>query len=289
MVKCMERIVITIRPAHSDQERLDVNDAMHQVIDAFRLLSEAEKAIASPQESFKWKLESASTNTPFTVVAVAEPIYPNVDISNQVRRVKAEFASGMRKLVKESAPPWWMTREALGIANAVFVRTTNGISNTEIEIAQDDRLILDRAEAAAGIKAVSAINAVSVEGELAARTSYGEIRGVMVAAGRYRNHPAIQVRTEQYGFVWCQLTGDKLISEFGDQHVVREIWEGKTIGVEGRLVYAEGGKLSRVEATNIREITAIPRINLADVLDKDFTAGLDPIEYLRQLHEGEIA
>lgn len=285
----MERIVITIRPTPSDAERLDVEDAMQQVIDAVKLMGEAEKAITSPQESFKWKLESASTKSPFTVVAVAEPVHPGIDISNQVRRVKAEFASGMRKLVNERAPAWWMDQRALSIAYSVFARTTNGISNTEIEISADEKIVVDRSQAVAGVAAVAAITAISVVGEIAARTAYGEIRGVMVAAGRYRNRPAIQARTDQYGFVWCQLANEGLIAEFGDRHVVREIWEGKTIGVEGRLIYADGGKLSRVEATSIREITTVPRVNLDDVLDKEFTAGLDPVEYLRRLHEGELA
>lgn len=285
----MERIVITIRPSPSSGERLDVSDAMNQVIDAFKLLSEVDQALASPRESFRWKLESASTNSPFTVVALAEPIIPGIDIENQVRKVKQEFSSGLRRLINESIPAWWMGPSALGLASSVFKRISNGISNTEIDLEQENSLLLDNSNALLGSRAISAITAISVEKDLAARTSYGELQGLMIAAGRYQGKPAIQIKTEQYGFVWCRFTTQELINEFGDAHAVSEVWEGRNIGVRGKLVYADGGKLSRIEADKVREIAGVPLISLEDVIDKDFTAGLDPIEYLRQLHEGELA
>src|SRR5690606_28459560 len=101
--------------------------------------------------------------------------------------------------------------------------------------------------------------------------------------------PAIQIRTEQYpGVIWCILPG-RLVEEFGDTHTMREIWEGKMIGVEGVLVYATGGKLSRIDVQSIRELKSAPPISLEEIRDEQFTAGLDPVEYLRQLHEGELA
>ena len=51
--------------------------------------------------------------------------------------------------------------------------------------------------------------------------------------------------------------------------------DGKTVGIQGRLFYASGGKLTRVEAVDIREITDAPYIDLNSVLDPDFTAGMD--------------
>ncbi len=115
--------------------------------------------------------------------------------------------------------------------------------------------------------------------------AFGEIEGVLVAAGRYRSKPAVQIRTELYGFVWCVLTG-KTIEQFGSEHRVSEVWEGRTVGVQGRLFYAKGSKLKQIEAAEVREIVAAPRINLADILDPEFTSGLDPNEYLKRLHEG---
>jgi hypothetical protein len=261
---------------------------MQQVIDYIKLFEEAERAIASPDESFEWKLEVASTNSPFRVVAVAESIYPDVDISTQVQKVKAEFLSGMRGLIQNSEPPWWMRQEAFILAQSVFARNQNGIGSTEIEVAANDTFFVDTAQAGAGIRAIAGISAIGVQADLGERIAFGEIEGFMVAAGRYKNRPSIQIRTELYGYVWCQLN-DNVVKKFGGEHRMSDIWEGKTLGVEGQLIYASGGKLSRIEVRDIREIQSAPPIDLDSVLDPDFTSGLDPIEYLHQLHEGEIA
>jgi hypothetical protein len=68
-----------------------------------------------------------------------------------------------------------------------------------------------------------------------------------------------------------------------------EVWQGKTVGVYGRLSYAAGGQLRRVEVIDMREITAAPPINLDSILDPNFTSGMDPHEYLQRLHDGELA
>jgi hypothetical protein len=88
--------------------------------------------------------------------------------------------------------------------------------------------------------------------------------------------------------VWCYVA-DALRERFGSEHRMDEVWKGKLIGVEGTLVYGTGGKLKRIDATDIREMSDTPPINLDSVVDPDFMGGLDPTEYLRQLYEGELA
>lgn len=283
----MERIVITIHPMPSDDGLLRVSDALQQVIDCLKLFEEAERAMASPQESFEWRLQRASTNTPFTVWAIAEPLDPAVDVSARVQSVKSEVSSGIRKLIQHSEPPWWMGPAAINLARSVFARTRNGIASTRIEFAPNETILIDRAQADAGVRAIEGISAINLDAELGEREAFGEIEGMMVAAGRYRGRPAIQIRSDLYGFVWCPLS-TTITQRFGSEHKMADVWEGRVIGVQGRLIYASGGKLSRIEVTDIREIEAAPPIDLDALLDPDFTAGLDPIEYLRQLHEGEL-
>jgi hypothetical protein len=284
----MERLKIIVHPLSSDAELLDAADAMQQVLDYLKLLEEVERAIGSPEESFDWKLESASTNTPLTVVAIPGAHNPTVNVDKHAKKAKTEFASGMRKLINDKEVPWWMSPEGLVRAQSIFTRTQNGIGNTEIQIADYDTLAIGRDEADRGIKAVVGLIAVSGDADIGGRIAYGEIEGLMSAAGRYHGRPAISIRTDLYGFVWCPLGGE-LVNEFGEEHKMREVWEGKTIGVEGKLIYGSGGKLSRIEALKIRIIEAAPPIDLDSVLDPHFTAGLDPVEYLNKLHEGELA
>lgn len=282
----VERIVITIHPSPTDDGLLTVADAMRQVLDALKIFEQAAGAMAAPEESFEWRLEKASTNSPFTVTAVASPRNPKVDITAHVRQVKATVRSGLKDLVEDNAPSWWMKPETVTVARDVFARNLNGIWRTDIELAPNETFFVDRKIATDGLQAIEAINAINVGAGLAERVAWGEMQGVMVAAGRYRNKPAIQIRTDIYGFIWCQLP-NVLIEKFGNEHTMRDVWEGRTLGVRGRLIYAAGGKLSRIESQEIREID-VPVTDLESVLDADFTAGLDPVEYLRQLHEGRL-
>jgi|SRR5215831_12161754 len=287
----MDRLVITIHPTPSDEGLLRVADAMQQVVDALRVIEQAERALVPPQELFEWRLERASTASPFTVVAVAESVDPTVNVTPHVMRVKTEVSRGLREFIVRGTPPRWMDAEGMLAFRRVLSRNQNGVGRTDIDFEmagnETDLVWIDRAQAAAGIRAIAALNIMDLE-DLPERESFGEIEGVMVAAGRYRGRPAVQIRTELYGFVWCVLSHG-VIERFGNEHRMADVWEGRTVGVHGRLTYAVGGKLSRVEVIDMREILAAPPIDLDSVLDPNFTGGMDPHEYLRQLHDGELA
>lgn len=284
----MDRVVITIHPTVSDDRLLSVADAMQQVLDHMTLFEDAQLALGEPPNArFEWRLEKASTNSPFTVVAVAQAANPAVNVSAPARRVKAEVSRGLRSLIERGVPPPWMTQNSLAVAKNIFARNLNGIGTTDINFEDGDVLSITPVEAKAGINTLDALNVMAFEQDLAPRVSFGEIEGVMLAAGRYRNREAIQIRNEMYGFVWCTLSQD-LIARFGDEHSMSDIWKGKTIGVYGRLNYAAGGKLQTIDAVDVREIESAPLVSLEAILDPNFTAGMDPFEYLEQLHEGRL-
>jgi hypothetical protein len=189
----MDRIVIAIRPTPSDEGLLRVEDPMQQVVDAVGVLKEAEKSLVARHEAFEWRLERASTNSPFTVVAVADARNPSADVTEPARRVRSAVSSGMRTLLRREPPPPWMTQGALGIARNVLTRTQNGVARTEIDFSPDtedrDALIIDRETADVAINAIAALNLLFDESDLPAREAFGEIEGAMVAAGCYRNRP----------------------------------------------------------------------------------------------------
>jgi hypothetical protein len=280
------RLVITIRP--SDDGLLRVHDAFQQVLDALRLFEQAERSLGTPNASFVWRLEKASTESPFTVVAVADPIDPAIDVTSQVVRTKALVATGVGNLVARTEPPPWLTREAIPVVRELFARNLNGIARTEIdfELPAITPLAIDRDNADAGLRAIEAINPMDTS-DLPARIAHGEVEGQLLAAGLYNRQPAIEIRSHLYALVWCTLSRE-LIARFGSEHSLAEIWEGKSVGVHGRLHYLAGGRLNRIEAEQIRLIEA-PPFDLDSVLDPDFTAGFDPVEYLERLHEGNVA
>lgn len=282
------RLVITIRPSPSDAGRLQVREALEQVLGTLQLFEQAERSLGDPHAAFVWRLEKASTNSPFTIIAVAEAVDPAIDIASQVIRVKSAVSDGFRNLIAHADPPSWLERGSVPLVKELFARNLNGIALTEIdfEVPSIETLTIDRIQAHAGLRAVEAINPLDAI-DIPERRALGEIEGQFLAAGLYQRRPAIQIRTDLYGFVWCVLNKG-LIDRWGGEHRLAEIWEGKTIGVYGELHYLSGGRLNRIDANDIREID-IPPFNLDAILDSDFTAGFDPVEYLEKLHEGDLA
>lgn len=284
----MDHIVITIRPP-SDEALLTVSDAMRQVLDTLAVFEAAERSLGQPHSAFAWRLEKATTNSPFTVTALAEADNATVAISDHVTKVKAEVASGINELIERGTPPRWMEPSDITTLRNVFTRNQTGIGSTNIDLENGNVVSITPRRAEAGLRALAAINAaIDVLSDLQDREAYGEIEGVMLAAGRYRNKPAIQVRSELYGFFWCILS-DALVAHWGSEQSMADVWEGKTLIVEGSLTYGVGGKLAKAEAVKIHERVDAPLVDLDSVLDPNFTAGLDPNEYLRRLHDGEIS
>ena len=150
---------------------------------------------------------------------------------------------------------------------------------------EGDVLSIDRAQAEAGIRAISAINIMDVESNLMARQAFGETRLNGRGQG-IQPQPAVQIYTELH--LCLGNLSQEITEKFGTTHRMSDIWQGKTLGVQGVLIYADGGKLSCIKATGLREIPEAPAIDLNAVLDPDFTCGLDPYEYLEQLHEGKL-
>jgi len=267
---------------------LSVADAMQQVLDSMKLFEDAQQAVGDPAQRFVWKLERASANSPFTIIALAQPVDPTVDIANVVNQVKTEVARSIRAIVERRAPPYWMTQGSLTVARSIFARNLNGIGATDIDFEHGDIVSIKREEAAAAIGTLEAFNVLSFQEGLEERVSFGEIEGVMVAAGRYKRQEAVQIRNDLYGFIWCILPKN-IVERFGGEHAIRDVWAGKTLGIYGRLFYAAGGvKISNIEAVDVREIQTAPPVNLDEILDPDFTAGMDPHEYLEKLHEGSL-
>lgn len=92
----------------------------------------------------------------------------------------------------------------------------------------------------------------------------------------------------KHGTVACQLPPDTP-ERFGQNHKVREVWQGIRIAVDGVFIYSNG-KLVKVvaESEGERAVERAARIDISQFADADFTSGFDPVEYLRRFLEGEL-
>ena len=279
------RVTITIEPDPSEDGLLKVDDALKQVLDYFLVAHDAQVAARRPHEAFDWRLESATTNSPFVVVAVAEAHDPSADITAAVIEVKRATAQAFRSGVEGGQPPEWVSQEGRSAFWSFFARHQNGVSHTTLDFGGEfGQVSVDVAAARSAHEEFEATQIASPS--LPSRTAYGELEGRLIHVGQHYRNPAIRILNSMYGEVWCVIEA-KLIDELGGGQTLADVWRGKTVIITGCFDYSEGGNLSRVTVENIRE-KRVPQLDLSSILDPDFTAGLDPVEYLSRLHEGDL-
>lgn len=282
------RLVITIQPQPSDDGLLKVNDALQQVLDYLKVVEAAGKAMSSdPQNAIEWKLESASTNSPLTVVVVAEPRNPTVDITPIAVSAKREAARAFRQIREHKTVPPWLGQEARAAIRNLMQRNLSSIASTTARSeAPDDAVEITRQTAATDFQAIQQLS--PLEGlSIPARRTTGEITGHLLGVGRYRRAPALTILTALYGRVACSIPAD-LVEELGGERTLEDVWKGRSVAVYGTLYYAVAGHLQRIVAQSIRDREA-PPVDLDAIYDTGFTDGMEPTEYLDRLHEGRLA
>lgn len=283
----MKQITIVVEPNPAHGQLLGVADAFQQVIDMLRIHADARRAVAAPEERFEWRLERASTNSPLTITARADPLNPEADVTHYVDEVTRQFQQGIADLVERSIPPWWMDPETEALVTAVTKRNQNGIGRTLFDGGPGLRIQIDKAVAQKAQQTIEAADVLAVDVASGATRAWGIVQGLMVNAGTWYRRPAIRIITNEYGAVWCVLTPE-VMHAYGHKATLEDIWLNKGLSVEGRLVYRAGNRLSHIVATDVQELPKPPRIDLDSVVDPDFTGGLDPVEYLRRLHAGDL-
>jgi hypothetical protein len=262
---------------------------MLQVLDFLRVAEDAKAYLGWSGFDFEWRLEKASTNSPFTLVAIAEPVLADVEpasIIGHVEEVERVVSSAFRDVARGLPSPSWLSEDGSASLTQIHRRALNGIADTLYDFTGPvDDVRIDPEQAAAALTVLERVASITPE-QFPFRVAHGEIDGRMVSVARWRNQPAIQITNAAYGLIWCVLTESQM-ERFGGEQTLSDVWRGRSVSVPGRIFYAQNGKPTRFEAIDIRA-REIPEVNIEDVLDPDFTGGLSPTEYLARLHDGKL-
>ena len=122
--------------------------------------------------------------------------------------------------------------------------------------------------------------------EVAPRTQYGSIEGVLVRVGRNYNVPAILVQERLSGEeIWCHIEDDRqhLISQEAN---FEDVWANRRVRITGTLNY-KAGSLWRVYVHDVSPIAARD-ISHAGISDPGFTGGIPLVAYIEKLRGGEF-
>lgn len=276
-----ERITIVVAPPPSELQGLEIEDAMRQVLDAFQLLISSFPA----DDSITWHLVEARTNSPpFSVVAEARSTRPGVDVDLIAKSQKRNFSKNMRQLTTQGElPSQWRSERLKNIAGDFVRRNRNGVAITRIQVEPTDVINVTPTEAEHAAVAFAAPPKIDVP----PRTVYGSIEGVILQVRTHYEKPAVRLKERVTGeWVWC------LIDERASQQIAKEanfddVWKGRRVRVKGKLAYGTAGKLEHVYAEHIEPIAGT-KVDIEQIRDKEFTAGLSPSQYIDRLREGEL-
>lgn len=250
-----------------------VEDAMQQVLDAFKLLAAGSNGVV-------WRLVSATTNSPFTVVAEADD---SIEAATQAK----EFAHSLRELHQGRFPEAWKRPELQVLASNFLVRSADAVARTEVQL-RDEPPIFFTSHDLAPLVSATGLLTPSVEYAVDARTTktqVGSIEGTLIEVTTWRGKPALRVRERKAGRDITCVLPDYLAQTFSDARL-GDVWSHRRVTVRGMIFYSRYG-IARVDASAIKKAPEA-QDSLPKLQDPNFTGGLSAVEYLERFRAGEI-
>jgi len=280
----VRKVTFIVEPSEAHHDVLSIQDAFQQAIDFFNLLTD------ETEENVIWKLEMASTNTPFT--CQGEPVdtrtwaAAHTLVEPRVQAIEQNFvrlAEG--KDFDDSFP-----REKVAVAHRMLVRNRNGIGRSVARFSEDTEPVEISQDTANRYFGEVLAPVESLHSYLFSRTSrreVGSVDGRLVDIGTDYDEPALQLEEKNTGRrFWCRVSAATR-DEIGADMTAGDVWQHKLVRVRGTLNYDEQGKVIRVVDGNVAFIQP-PEVDLDKIEDKEFTEGYAVNEYLDRLRENEF-
>lgn len=250
-----ETVTIIVHPSGADSDNLTVSDAMQQVLDIFALLAKAE-AERIGSEHVVWRLQSASTNSPFTVSAIAVASDPVGIVDREAHAAKIALCQGWNGLLNAREKASWIDQPTEQIVQRILSRSLNGIGRTDIRF--DDEtpdVVIDHPAAlrADNYLKLMAAEAAAAEEDLT-RAEYGGVEGYVTDITTHYRKPAFVVRERVSNRdITCVLMNPTAEAALGG-HQWREAWTDQRVFVSGKIYYNSKGQIIKVDADELTPI-----------------------------------
>ena len=280
-------ISITIYPSVANADDLTVVDAMQQVLDTFIVLSRVEHHAAgqTPLHDIIWKLESASTNSPLTIVASAVSSDPTRSVDAQAANMLGMFTSGITDLINSREVPLWAFFDADKTVSRIFERATNGIGRMDIRAGAHPPVIIDHK---AAFQAINYLRLKQAEAMTRVEDHTHQERGAVEAevtgTTTHYKKPAISIRLRLGGKSSRCVLSPLAASKVGPQHSWAEVWSNQRVLITGTIHYDQKGDINLIEAEDIEVLTPTT-MTLSDLERKDPITEADMHRFLKDSWE----
>jgi hypothetical protein len=275
-----ERVTITVESNIGEDGPLTVMDTLDQFKDAFELLTAAISQEPGG-EKIRWRLERLSKNSPATLTAVAYCDDPEIIAAPLVHRGKQRFSRDMAALRESGEVSPWL-RQKSAVAEQFLRRNLNGIGKTVIVLEEDaPQTILVEHSARASLRALERAEA-ALETEDRSHSEHGTIDAHVVNTATWHGKPALQIKERLSGKIINCVFSEELAAREGPTHSWADAWTGKRIRVAGTIIYDKDGKISRIGAVEMEDVS--PRaVDLKELRQIDLLDGKSPVEHLDKL------
>ena len=278
------KVTFTVEPSEAHHEILTVRDAFQQAIDFFDLLTdEADKHVV-------WKLEMASTNSPFTCQGVPVDVRTWAGAHAYVEERVSIVERNFRRIAEGKDFDDAFPREKLETAQRILRRNMNGVGLTRATFFDDAEAVELSQNVATRYFEHVLTPAESLHSFLFSRTSrreIGSLEGRIVEIGTDYEAPALQIKEHNTGRpIWCRVSPEKA-QEIGSELRANDAWNRRRVRVRGTLNYDNDGSVLRVLNGSFSYIDVAPT-DIDQLEDRKFTEGYSPTEYLDRLRENEF-
>jgi hypothetical protein len=279
-----ERMTVVVKPVE-EKTNLTVEDAMRQVLDVFELLN------VTPSESGQevvWRLIEAKTSSPpFTVIAEAAA-KPGVDVDPQIidraaREKKARLTREFQSFKNGQLPEAWEEFRAQRVASDLLDRLRHGVI-VEMRGGPDEPSTILTSEDSKMAEKVLELPVAHV-GRM--KDQMGTIEGTLVEVSTWWSKPALIISERKSGVkITCVINAEQS-AEIARAGTFEDVWQHRRIAVRGLIRYGKSGNITRIDATSVirKEHVDVPDERIKD---KDFTDGLNAVDYLSRLREGDL-
>ncbi len=273
-----ERVTIQVESNIGEDGPLTVMDTLHQLIDAFDLLTAA-IAQESGGGTVRWRLVSMSKNSPASLTGEAYSSDPTLSIAPVVYRGKRRFSEGLAELADGRVAPWLEQHSIL--AKSFFRRNLNGVGRTVFDLGDDaPRATVVEKVARRGLNSLEAFElAREAEVEDKSRKERGTLDAHVSEAKTWRGRPALYVKERLSGKIIPCVLSEKAAQEAGPTHSWQDAWSSKRVRIKGQIFYDQAGAISRVLAEELKDVNPEP-VDLAELRRLNLTNGLTPVEHL---------
>ncbi len=277
-------ITFTVRGADRfGDDAPTVEDLLGQIATWIDVLHNIESAVAEGgKPELVWRVTDVRKNSPLAFEVTPYPATHGMNVEQRAKKVVLAAATGVKRLIENGERPLYFTDQTIDKVEKIFIRVTNGLSGTAVDFSNYNAPNFEATPESArwsieSIKTTKSPEPVAYKelGSLEGYINKVELDG--------RGRPIVWLRSRLDGQEVKCLSDVAGLSRIGHLEV-SEVLRGLRVRVHGTLYYRDLERISSISVENVHVFEsdkALPEP--ADIIDPQFTGGLESSAYLQAL------